>query len=568
MRGFRSINLTFVTVLSMALAMATMVFGAAGSGPWQDNFDSYATGTNLHGVGGWKGWFNDPTFTAFTINAQARSAPNSIDIVSNSDVIHEFSESSGQWVFTAWQYIPGSFVGNSYFIMLNQYDDAGATLNWSVQMLFDSTSGLVIDTGASGASMPYVTNQWVEIRVEIDLIADTQTFYYNGTALYSGTWSGHVSGGGITAIGALSLFANGASSIYYDDMSLSLPEIDGESPLFVGTALNPTGTNHSAFLVDVINNTSTPVFSGQSVWGATYDFANKRYLFTGDGGTTGDVLFELPLGSGTPNALGTINDVGGGSQRIDGLAISGDVLYGSYAGATAEDGIWTIDMNTLDATLVLPLSDSISGIDADPKTGRIFGVNDTTTSLVSIDVSTGILTPVAPYPIGQTDIDGLAIDYDGRAYLVPDEPGSIYVYDFIGGSYLTPLTNPWTSADTFSGAAYAYEIPTIYVPILLRDSPINQSPTVMRPAGSVGTDASTCNQVVNTDHIPSIARDLIGSQSDAIYGARLGILCTDGGTSVAESVLITRTTVNSATLRNCGPELGEDAVEFCETSAD
>jgi hypothetical protein len=153
-----------------------MVFAATGDSPWQDNFDSYPTGSNLHGVGGWKGWFNDPAFTAFTTNAQAHSAPNSIDMVSTSDMIHEVSASSGQWVFTAWQYIPGNFVGNSYFIMLNQYDDAGVTLNWSVQILFDSTSGLIVDTGVSGASMPYVTNQWVEIRDEIDLTRTPKLF--------------------------------------------------------------------------------------------------------------------------------------------------------------------------------------------------------------------------------------------------------------------------------------------------------------------------------------------------------------------------------------------------------
>ncbi|MBK9233821.1 MAG: hypothetical protein IPO15_24020 [Anaerolineae bacterium] len=27
---------------------------------WSDNFDSYATGSQMHGQGGWKGWANDP----------------------------------------------------------------------------------------------------------------------------------------------------------------------------------------------------------------------------------------------------------------------------------------------------------------------------------------------------------------------------------------------------------------------------------------------------------------------------------------------------------------------------
>jgi uncharacterized repeat protein (TIGR01451 family) len=63
--------------------------------------------------------------------------------------------------------------------------------------------------------------------VEIDLDADTQTFYYNGAQFYTGTWSGHVSGGGATAIGVVDLYANSATSVYYDDMSLLPPAQPG-----------------------------------------------------------------------------------------------------------------------------------------------------------------------------------------------------------------------------------------------------------------------------------------------------------------------------------------------------
>jgi hypothetical protein len=58
------------------------------------------------------------------------------------------------------------------------------------------------------------------LRVEIDLNSDNQDFYYNDQLLYSGSWADGVSGGGILAIGAVDLFANGASSVFYDDISL------------------------------------------------------------------------------------------------------------------------------------------------------------------------------------------------------------------------------------------------------------------------------------------------------------------------------------------------------------
>lgn len=188
---------------------------------WSDNFDSYATGSQMHGQGGWKGWFNDPAAGALTSSAQARSAPNSVDIFGASDLVHEYSGyTAGQWTYTAWQFVPDNTTGASYFILLNSYDDAGATNNWSVQVQFDSAQTLVINDGVSGGNLPLVKGQWVEIRVEIDLDANTQAFYYNNQQLYTGSWTEELSGGGAVNIGAVDLFANNASSVFYDDISL------------------------------------------------------------------------------------------------------------------------------------------------------------------------------------------------------------------------------------------------------------------------------------------------------------------------------------------------------------
>jgi hypothetical protein len=188
---------------------------------WFEDWDSYPTGQNMHGVGGWKGWGNDPAATAYTTDAQARSAPNSIDILGASDLVHEYDIDAGPWRYTAWQYIPGDFSGESYFILLNQYDDAGATNNWSTQVNFSSLTGMVTPEGLCGGTpVPLVQDQWVEIRVEIDLDADTQEFYYDDQLVWECSWSEGVSGGGITSIAAVDLFANLATSVYYDDLSL------------------------------------------------------------------------------------------------------------------------------------------------------------------------------------------------------------------------------------------------------------------------------------------------------------------------------------------------------------
>ncbi len=200
--------------------------GFEGDGPmFEENFDSYSSGAQMHGVNGWHGWEQDAAAGALVSNAQAHTAPNSVAVAADTDLVHQFSGmTSGKWVYSAWQFIPASFSGESYFIALNTYDDSIGDYNWSMQVAFDSASNTVNnEDGASGGSAPLVKGQWVQLRLELDLDADIGTFFYNGTQLYSGTWSGQFDGGNgnpLAAFGAIDLFANGASPIYYDDIRI------------------------------------------------------------------------------------------------------------------------------------------------------------------------------------------------------------------------------------------------------------------------------------------------------------------------------------------------------------
>ncbi len=202
-----------------------------GPGNWIDHFDTYATGSQLHGVGGWEGWDTSPAAGALTSATQSRSAANSVDILGAADLVQRYSGfTTGTWTYTAYQFIPSTVTGNTYFIILNTY--APPTFNWSTQICFNSTTDLVRDDVAnnctSGAQLPIIYDQWVELRVVINLDTDQQTFFYGGVQLYQAAWRGHVSTGGVLNIAAVDLFANTASSVFYDDISLSnLPFIDG-----------------------------------------------------------------------------------------------------------------------------------------------------------------------------------------------------------------------------------------------------------------------------------------------------------------------------------------------------
>lgn len=199
---------------------------------WLENFDSYVTGSQIHGQGGWKGWANTPSAGALVSSAQSVSAPNSIAIVGGSDLIHEFSGyNDGVYLMTARQFVPTGFSGESYFIVQNRYQDTLSDVSWSVQVVMDSVANVVknfddpTNGGANPGSQPLVTGQWVDILVVIDLTADRQTFYYNGAVVYSGSWTAQYptnppNTAGTLTIGAIDLYANNASVVYYDDIAI------------------------------------------------------------------------------------------------------------------------------------------------------------------------------------------------------------------------------------------------------------------------------------------------------------------------------------------------------------
>lgn len=169
---------------------------------------------------------NDSTAGALVSNAFSVSPSNAINIATTSDLVHEFSYTTGIWTVTAQQYIPVGFSGRSYFIFQNVYNDAQTGLSWSLQVAIDSATGNIqneVDAANPGA-IPFITGQWVPITLIIDLDANTQQFYYNGNLLYSGSWSNQFPAQvtpGIVKIAAIDLFANGATSVYYDDVAIT-----------------------------------------------------------------------------------------------------------------------------------------------------------------------------------------------------------------------------------------------------------------------------------------------------------------------------------------------------------
>jgi len=198
----------------LVAVVALSVVAVANASVIEEGFESYAAGSALHGQGGWKGWNGDAAAGATASDAFAYSGTQSVAILSTSDFVHEFDVAGGVWVFTAMQYIPSGGTGITYFILLNSYDD-NANQDWSIQTQFNlATGGIETFTGAVATKV--VFDQWVQLKYVIDLDNNTVDEYYNGARIDTRQWDDNVHG----TIGAIDLFGNGASTVYYDDIVL------------------------------------------------------------------------------------------------------------------------------------------------------------------------------------------------------------------------------------------------------------------------------------------------------------------------------------------------------------
>ena len=167
------------SVSSISMKKDVMPLGRS----WSDDFESYAVGQYLDNAsdpadGGWKAWDSDPAYGAYVMDVEVYDGEKSVEIVDTSDLVHEYSGyTSGKWAYTAYQFVPTELSGNTYFIMLSDYQDgAGQENKWALQLRFDALNQ-VVESEHDGISLPLITGQWVELLTLIDLDTDVFKFY-------------------------------------------------------------------------------------------------------------------------------------------------------------------------------------------------------------------------------------------------------------------------------------------------------------------------------------------------------------------------------------------------------
>jgi len=180
---------------------------------WSDNFDSYSLGQLLDGT------------------------PD--DGVGQADIIHEFTGlNSGNWTYTEWVYVPDDYAGGSC-IFLGSYYVSGnmAVSRWHLGVSFDGDSDVVYDYYGGVANLPLITDQWVELRVELNFEEDWCECYYNDELLVAGIWTDMGYGDGYYNLAGLD-FCWGDVSIYHDNLSIEGETNGLESNLDCDGSLN------------------------------------------------------------------------------------------------------------------------------------------------------------------------------------------------------------------------------------------------------------------------------------------------------------------------------------------
>jgi len=257
-----------LVVLSISSIAAGQVFS--------EDFESYAPGSEMHGQGGWKGWDNLPSAGAPTSGVYFHSGAISVEIGGATDLVHEFDITGGRWEMKVMQYIPSGTTGENWFILLNTYNDAGVNggaKDWSAQATFNLAAGTIAYWHGGAATIVY--DEWVELKYVIDLDNNTVDKYYNGEFIVTDQWDDNDHG----TLQCVDLFGNGASPIYYDDITIE--------EYVVYTAHNPDPADGAVGVVNALlrwtsGDTSVlhDVYLGTSAELTEADLVGPHQLFT------------------------------------------------------------------------------------------------------------------------------------------------------------------------------------------------------------------------------------------------------------------------------------------------
>jgi len=279
-------------VIRLTTVIGTAVLAASiAQAQYTENFDSYATGSDITGQGGWAQWANAAITDSAISTAFSHSGAKSLATELHADKVHTTSFTSGHWNWSVWSFMPATTQLPQWAVFLSSYAPAGPYF-WVAQCELDPTlSRIEFDMGPNnvcggiGGSQfgtvfaPLVVGAWTEIRLDIDLNADRCQGWYNNLPVGQ-VWQytdGITAGFGLAEIGTIDLYANdntlAGDRVYWDDVTVSVNANPTPECLGVGIVYCAAGTSTNGCVPTI---GSTGVASASASSGFTVTLSNSE----------------------------------------------------------------------------------------------------------------------------------------------------------------------------------------------------------------------------------------------------------------------------------------------------
>ncbi len=194
--------------------------GGSGTIVFEDDIEAYTVGEMVacQNPDDWTTWANDPCGAddAYVSSDQAYSGVNSVNIITNDDLVMDLDEylTEGKHTISVMIYVPTG--GDAYYNILSSFAPAQ---EWAFEVYFNAGGDGAVSAGGTGAAtFMYDFNTWIESKVVVDLNADWAEYYIDGELIIEWPWTAGAAGEGCALqIGALDFFGATASTTYYFD---------------------------------------------------------------------------------------------------------------------------------------------------------------------------------------------------------------------------------------------------------------------------------------------------------------------------------------------------------------
>ncbi|MEA2096988.1 MAG: T9SS type A sorting domain-containing protein, partial [Candidatus Cloacimonadota bacterium] len=335
----------------------------------EDNMDSYSVGDYIGVVGDdWTTWSGTPggADDALVTDVEASSTPNSVVVEENQDIVLIMDNyETGVYTYEMKMFVPTGYCG--YFNL--QKTNVPGT-EWAFQIYFQTDGTALADAGAAGA-LTYAFNhdEWMELKIVVDLDTDWATYYHDGVEMIGYQYSlGCFGAGALLSFGGVNIFGGANSGgpgdtpmFYFDDVVLSsgaVRDLTGYNVYLddMGTILETVGA-------DVFEYTYVDLVNGQEyVAGvsAVYDAPAGEsdiieYPFEYDGEDSGDVIVAVTkLNGNYPNPFNPVTNIAysikeAGKVTLQVYNIKGQLVK-TLVNDVRETGNYTVTWNGRDNT--------------------------------------------------------------------------------------------------------------------------------------------------------------------------------------------------------------------------